>query len=316
MHPISPRTISRRAVLTAPLLAIMPSVAITAQSRPLQLVATTSVVGDLVAAVAGDLADVTTIVGAGVDAHTFSASAQDAIAIDDADLLFQIGLGFEPWLDELLEGDDHAVPIITLTDDLPLRSLTEDGASHVSDDGHGHGDHDPHVWHDVQNAILMTEAIRDALVAADPANAEAYTANADAAIAELEILDAWVVEQVATLPPERRKLVTAHDTFGYFADRYGFEIVGTALGITTEQGEPSAAEIVALVDEIRAAGVPAIFVENVQNPALMESIAAEAGVAIAPPLYSDALGAPGTPGEHYDGMMRSNVETIGTAWGS
>lgn len=310
------RTLTRRGVLAGTLLAVVPVARTRAQSAPVQVVATTSVVGDLVSAVVGDLAEVTTIVGAGVDAHTFSASAQDAIAISEADLLFRIGLDFEPWLDELIEGTDSTMLVVTLADGIPLRSLEADGEDHASDDGHDHGEHDPHVWHDVQNAILMTEAIRDALVAADPANAEAYTANADAAIAELETLDAWVLEQVAALPPERRKLVTAHDTFGYFADRYGFEIVGTALGITTEQGEPSAAEIVALVDEIRAAGVPAIFVENVQNPALMESIAAEAGVAIAPPLYSDALGAPGTPGEHYDGMMRSNVETIVTALGS
>ena len=118
-------------------------------------------------------------------------------------------------------------------------------------------------------------------------------------------------EQVATLPEERRKLVTSHDTFGYFADAYGFEVLGTGFGsISTEAGDPSARDIAALVGEIEAAGVPAIFAENVANPDLMASIAAEAGVTLAPTLYTDALGPAGSPGETYEGMMRSNVTTI------
>jgi len=306
--------LTRRGVLASSALVLLgiPHQIARAADKPV-VVATFSVLGDLVAAVAGDAADVRTIVGAGVDTHTFAATPADAIALADANLVFAIGLDFEPWLDDLLQGSGESATVVTLTDGLPLRAADHiDAADAPSDD---HGASDPHVWHDVQNAIRMTDAIRDALVAADPANAATYEANADAAIANLEELDAWVLERVATLPEDRRKLVTAHDTFGYFADRYGFAILGTALGTTTEQAEPSAADIVALVDEIRAAGVPAIFVENVQNPALMESIASEAGVAIAPPLYSDALGAPGSPGEHYDGMMRSNVDTIVTALG-
>ena len=157
----------------------------------------------------------------------------------------------------------------------------------------------------------MVENIRDALVTADPEDAAVYEANAAAKIADLEVLDAWVREQVATISEDRRKLVTSHDTFGYFADAYGFEVIGTALGsASTEAGDPSARDVAILIEEIANAGVPAIFAENVSNPDLMESIAVEAGVILAPPLFTDALGAPGTEASSYDGMMRGNVTII------
>jgi ABC-type Zn uptake system ZnuABC Zn-binding protein ZnuA len=163
----------------------------------------------------------------------------------------------------------------------------------------------------VANAVVMVQNIRDGLVAADPAHAARYERNAGAYLDTLQALDTWVRQQVATLPPERRKLVTNHDTFGYFAHAYGFQILGTALGsLSTETGEPSAQQIATLVDEITAAGVPAIFAENVANPDLMQSIADEAGVQLAPTLYSDSLGSEGSPGATYEGMMRSNVTTI------
>lgn len=195
----------------------------------------------------------------------------------------------------------------------------EDEAAHDHDheehaDGHGHhhhGEFDPHVWHDVANAMVMVEAIRDALSAAGPDNAEAYAANADAYLAELAELDAWVTEQIERIPPERRKLVTAHDTFGYFAQRYGLEVVGTALGsLNTEAADPSAGELATLIEQIQAEGVPALFAENVSNPALIERIAQETGVTVGEPLYTDALGPPGSGAETYLDMMRTNVEII------
>jgi ABC-type Zn uptake system ZnuABC Zn-binding protein ZnuA len=166
----------------------------------------------------------------------------------------------------------------------------------------------------VSNAVIMVETIRDALAAADPANAATYEANAAAYIAELEALDAWVMEQVAMLPEDQRKLVTSHESLGYFANRYGFELVGTAFGtLSTEAGDPSAAEIARLVAEIQAQGVKAIFAENTSNPDLMAAVAAEAGVALAPTLYTDALGEPGSGAETYIDLIRANTETIVTA---
>lgn len=292
--------------------------------EPLPVVATFSILGDLVQRVGGDAIELRTIVGAGTDAHTFEPSPEDAIALGEAEIVFANGAGFEPWLDELAQGADEPLPIVAVTDGIKLREGGQEHEDEPADEGEAgethdepdHGAVDPHVWHDVRNAIAMTEAIRDALVAADPDDAAAYEANAAAAIAELEGLDAWVVEQVATLPEERRKLVTSHDTFAYFAGRYGFEIVGTALdSISTEGGGPSAQETVALVGQIEAAGVPSIFAENVQNPAVMEAIAEEAGVSLAPTLYTDALSAPGGEADTYDAMIRHNVETIVSALG-
>jgi ABC-type Zn uptake system ZnuABC Zn-binding protein ZnuA len=320
------------------------------------VVASFSVLGDLVQNVAGDAIEVQTLVGAGADAHTFEPSPADVATIGEADLVFENGLEFETWLDDIYESSGSQATRVVVSEGLDLLPAGEEGheedghegeaADEHADDGspaaeaegdeheedehaaegtpgaeahedeHGHGEFDPHVWHDVTNAIAMVETIRDALVAADPAAAAVYEENAAAYVAELEELDADVAEQVETLPEERRRLVTSHDTFGYFARRYGFEVVGTALGsVSTEVGDPSAGDIAALVEEIREAGVPAIFAENVQNPDLMESIAAEAGVELAPTLYTDALGEPGSEGDTYVGMIRHNVDTIVSALG-
>ena len=156
-----------------------------------------------------------------------------------------------------------------MTEGITPRGFSEEDADHEEEqeDAHEeHGEYDPHVWHDVQNVIIEVEAIRAALGTADAANAGVYDANAAAYTAELQELDAYVVDQVATLPEDRRRLVTSHDTFGYFADRYGFEVIGTALGsISTEGGDPSARDINDLIEAIGDAEVPAIFAENVSN---------------------------------------------------
>jgi ABC-type Zn uptake system ZnuABC Zn-binding protein ZnuA len=171
------------------------------------------------------------------------------------------------------------------------------------------------VWHDVGNAIGMVETIRAALAAADPAHRTEYEANARAYTAQLNELDDWVIAQVATLPPERRKLVTTHDTLGYFAARYGFTVLGSVLPTSTEGASPSAQDVARLVEAVRAAGVPAIFAENVSNNSLINQVANEAGVKVAASLYTDALGPEGSGAETYLGMMRQNVTTIVTALG-
>jgi zinc/manganese transport system substrate-binding protein len=286
----------------------------------LQVVASFSILGDLVERVGGDAVQVTTLIGPGIDAHTYDPAPADLVVLAEADVIFENGLGFEPWLDGFYASTQPPGMRIVVSEGITPREAGADhdqqpegeaGDEHEADEGHEPGEFDPHAWHDVANAIHMVGAIRDALAAADPVNAELYEANAAAYVAELEALDAAIREQVATLPADRRKLVTSHDTFGYFADAYGFEILGTALGsLSTEAGDPSARDIAALIGQIEEAGVPAIFAENVANPDLMESLAAEAGVELAPPLYTDALGPEGSPGETYIGMMQSNVTTI------
>jgi len=284
---------------------------------PLQVVASFSILGDLVKNVGGDAVEVTTLIGPGVDAHTYDPAPSDLVVLSKADVIFENGLGFEPWLDRFFASAQPSGARVVVTEGITPREAgagdAHEGEAQLEEDGdaHEHGQFDPHVWHDVANVIIMVGNIRDALVAADPARAELYKANAAAYIAKLEALDASIREQIGTLPEERRKLVTSHDTFGYFADAYGFEVLGTALSsISTEAGDPSARDIATLITQIEEAGVPAIFAENVANPDLMESIAAEAGVALAPTLYTDALGPQGSPGETYIGMMQSNVTTI------
>ncbi len=182
---------------------------------------------------------------------------------------------------------------------------------HEGGHDHVHGEFDPHIWLSPLNAIIMVENIRAALAAADPANAAMFNANAAALTRELQQLDADLRAMIDEIPAERRKLVTTHDLFGYFARDYGFEVLGSALGsVTTEAADPSAGQIAGLIEEIRSAGVPAIFVENVGNPALMQRIARESGVTLAPPLYTHGLGPAGSGAETYLDMMRTNVRII------
>ncbi len=292
--------------------------AATSQTK-LPVVASFSILGDLVQQVGGDKVEVRTLVGAGADAHTFEPSPADSAALTRAVLVFENGLGFEPWLERLYAASGSKARRVVVTDGLTALHAEEDEgdghgqavAKEKDKDDHGHGEQNPHAWHDVRNTQHMVGVIREALAAADPANAAVYRANGDRYLTELQALDAWIGEQVNSLPAERRKLVTTHDTFRYFAVRYGFEVVGTALGAaSTEAAEPSAGEFARLVQTIKGAGVPAIFAENVANPRLMERLAREAGVALAPTLYTDALGQPGSNGDTYVKMMRYNVATI------
>lgn len=175
---------------------------------------------------------------------------------------------------------------------------------------HEHGEFDPHTWMSPLNVIVMTENIRDALAAADPDHAAQYKVNAQVYIAELEALDAYIREQVASIPAANRVLVTTHELFGYFARDYGFTVIDSALGSVTTAAEPSAGQVAQVIDEVREVGVPAVFVENVGNPALMQQIATEAGVTLAPQLYTHGLGPAGSGAETYLGMMRYNIDII------
>jgi len=275
-----------------------------------RVVATYSVLGDLVRNVAGDAAEVVTLVGPGGDAHTFDPSPQDGMTVADAAVVFENGVGFETWLDKLhAAGGGKAVRVVVTTG-LELREGQCNHQPGAKTEPHAHED-DPHVWHDVRNAAHMVGVVRDRLCELDPPNATAYRANAAAYLARLDALHAWVEAKVGELPPDRRTLVTNHDTFGYFAERYGFRVAGTALAsLSTEAADPSAKEFARLVDAVRAAKVPAVFAENVHNPKLMERLAAEAGVRLAPPLFTDALGPPGSGGDTYEAMVRHNVTTI------
>lgn len=310
-------------MLGAAALAVGRGGVIRGQSTPstaiINVAATFSILGDWVQQVGGEHISLSTIVPAGGDSHRFDPNPNQVASITGADLIFEIGIGFESWLDDMVQASGTSAQRIAVSDGITLLAVSDgenEHEDHSEDDGHDHGDHDPHIWGDVAKAIDATGVIRDALSAAAPDHAAAFEANAAAYIEALTGLDATIRDQVATLPEDRRKLVTTHDTFAYYAHAYGFEIVGTALGsLSTEGGDPSARDISALVGQIVDSGVPAIFAENVSSTDLMETIADEAGVELAPPLYTDALGEPGTDGDTYVGMMTWNTNTIVTALG-
>ncbi|CAA9479549.1 MAG: Zinc ABC transporter, substrate-binding protein ZnuA [uncultured Rubrobacteraceae bacterium] len=276
------------------------------------MVATYSILGDLVENVGGGNVRLTTLVGPNGDAHTFEPAPSDNAELAEVAVIFENGLGFEPWLDDLYgsSGSEARRVVVTRNVDTRPVSTEEHAGEEHGGEGHGAGGTDPHVWHDVNNAVVMVEEIRDALSEADPENAEAYEKNAGEYISELEDLDADVRRQVETIPEENRVLFTSHDTFGYFAARYGFEVDTALASASTETGDPSAGETAELAEEVERSGVPAIFGENVSDPGVMEGIAAEAGVELAPPLYTDALGEAGSEGGTYARMVRYNVSTM------
>jgi manganese/iron transport system substrate-binding protein len=272
-----------------------------AEGERLKVVATTNIVGDVVSNVGGDLIDLTTLMGQGVDPHSYVPIPAHIAAIHDAHLVFANGAGLEANLEETLKSAGGDAVEVSLSEGLELRQM--------EDPGHGgHHEDDPHVWLDVQNVIHWVEIIRQALSALDPEHAEIYRANAAAYTRELEDLDAWVVAQVAAIPEANRRLVTNHPAFGYFADRYGLEQLGAVYPLSPSS-EPSAQEIAALEDAIRQYDVPAVFTESTVNPRLAQQVAQDTGVRLVT-LYTGSLGEPGSGVESYLALIRFNVEAI------
>jgi len=270
------------------------------QEQKLRIVATTTIVGDIVRSVAGDAVEVTVLLAPGVDPHEYEPVPGDVRAVSQAALVFLNGAGLEPWLDGLLESAGGETDLVALSDGLALRALEEDGLVET----------DPHVWLDVANAIHFAERARDALIAADPSKADTYRGSAEVTIRQLSDLDTWLMAQVDGLPAESRLLVTNHDTFGYFAARYGFTVVGTAFPTGGAQASPSAREIADLIAAIKASGVKAVFTETTLNPDLANTIGQEAGVKVVSGLYTDSLGPADSPAATYIGMMRHDVQAI------
>lgn len=266
-----------------------------APSPKVKAVATFSILGDMVRSVGGDKVEVAVLVGPDGDVHTFEPTPRQAIALARARVIFENGLHFEYWLDDLYASSGSRA----------LRTVVTDGVEPIALGN----DEDPHVWHDVSNVLLMTERIRDALIAADRDHAAYYRESAEKYLEELARTDHWIIDMLKDIPDDHRRLVTSHDTFGYFAKRYGFTIIGTAIGsASTEAADPSAAQIAQLVEKIKAAGVKVVFAENTHDPKLLKSVAAEAGVKLAPRLYTDALGPAGSAGDTYIKMMEYNAK--------
>jgi zinc/manganese transport system substrate-binding protein/manganese/iron transport system substrate-binding protein len=280
------------------------------QARSIRVVTGLAVVQDLVKQVGGDRVDAFSIVPPGADPHTYQPTPRDVQALQGARLAFWNGLGLDETAADLVS--EQRLPdltVVVLSDEIvPLagddHELAGDAHSDGDDDGHGHTGGNPHLWLDPAYAIRYVERIRDALVEVDPSNAETYRANAAAYVGEIQALDAWARGEIATIPAERRKLVTFHDAFPYLAEHYGLELVGVVL--KSPGREPSAQEIAALVTEMKQHQIPSVYAEPQFNARILELAARDAGVQVRR-LYSDAFDSQVTS---YLELMRFNVNSL------
>jgi zinc/manganese transport system substrate-binding protein len=293
-----------RLCLLSALAVILSAPAVAADRLP--VVASFSILGDMTARVGGDRVAVTTLVGPDGDAHVYEPTPDDVRAVAAARLLVVNGLGFEGWMDRLAGASGYTGPVVVASKGVAPREIVEE--EHADAEGHDHHGIDPHAWQDVANAVTYVRNIAAGLDAADPVGKATYDANAAAYVAELEALDAEVRAALATLPAERRKIITSHDAFGYFGAAYGLRLSAPE-GISTE-AEASAADVAALIRQIRADAVPAIFVENIKDRRLIDQIAAESGAAVGGELYTDALSDKDGPAPTYVEMIRHNAKTL------
>jgi ABC-type Zn uptake system ZnuABC Zn-binding protein ZnuA len=280
----------------------------------LRVVATTSIVGDVVAQVGGDQIETQQLIPLGVDPHAFEPTPQDARALAEADVVFINGFGLEAFTADLIQQAGSGAPVISVSVGIaPLPFEGEQHEEHEEGEGedHEHGA-DPHTWLDPNNVMRWTENIEETLSALDPDHAATYAANGDRYRASLAQLDGEIRQAIARIPAENRKLVTDHDELGYFADEYGFTIVGAVIPGTSSLAEPSAAQLAELLDVVAAERVPAVFVSSIVNPSLVETFAADAGIQVVT-LYAHSLTDAEGPAPSYLDLMRYNANAIAEA---
>ncbi len=271
-----------------------------------QVVATSTIIADLAEEIGGEEVQITGILKPGADPHMYEPVPADSRVLEKANLILYNGYNLEPGLIKLMNaagGKVKKIPVGEVVKSLKL------------DKGKGQIVPDPHVWGSAENVIAMVKAIRDSLIELSPEDKEKFTNNADKLIDELQQLHIWISQQIQTIPPDKRKLITTHDAFQYYGNAYKIAIAGTLIGISTEE-QPSAQTVQKLVESIKKIGVTAIFAETTINPALIKTVAEEAGVKLAPTsLYSDSIGAKGSNGDTYIKMMVANTRAIVEALG-
>jgi zinc/manganese transport system substrate-binding protein len=289
-----------------------------AAAEPLKVVASFSILGDLVAEVGREHVNVRTLVGPNGDAHVYEPSPADARDTAAAGLVVVNGLGLEGWFNRLVDASGYSGPVAVASEGVTPLHLDEEEAAgmpvEAAETGEGEHDHgaiDPHAWQSIANAEIYVRNIASALCGADRANCAGYQANAAAYTAELKALEASIKDSFAALPAEKRKVITTHDAFGYFAHAYGVTFLAP-VGISTE-AEASAADVAGLINQIRGEGVTAIFFENISDPRLIEQIASETGIHPGGELYSDALSPADGPAATYIDMMRHNARLLESA---
>ncbi|MGB7991449.1 MAG: zinc ABC transporter substrate-binding protein, partial [Candidatus Methylophosphatis roskildensis] len=276
-------------------------------AEPLPVVATFSIIADLTRAVGGERVRVRALVGPDADAHVYQPTPADARLIGRARLVVANGLGFEGWIDRLVAAAGYRGEVLVASDGIEVLHADEHGKA-----ARHHGtDADPHAWQDLRNVKRYVMNIAAALSRADPSGASRYRANAAAYAARLDALEAEFRTAIGRLPPQRRRVVTSHDAFGYLARAYGLRFEAP-VGVSTD-AEASAADVAALIRQIRREGIPAVFLENISDARLLERVRAETGARIGGTLYSDALSGPGGPAANYLDMMRHNLNTLTAA---
>lgn len=308
------------------------------------VVATTSVICNLTEQIAETTVALTCLLEPGVDPHTYQVKPSDRQAIEQADLILYDGYGAAPHLIAMVQDsatNAERVAVYEAAVPTPLMGAAHDhnhGAEAAHDDGddhdaeavhdHDHGDDhahgataddelvpDPHVWHNATHNAAMVTVIAEALTQMNPDQATLYAENADRLASQFAEIDRWIQTQVATVPADQRQLVTTHESFGYFADAYGFELKGALSGLSTDE-KPTPGALTALVDQVKDSQVPAIFAENTTNPELIESVAKDAGVTVAEqPLYVEGPGEPGSDAETMQAMLVANTCTVVKALG-
>jgi zinc/manganese transport system substrate-binding protein len=272
----------------------------TAPSRAadhLNVVASFSILADFARQVGGDKVDVTALVGPDSDVHVYTPTPHDARDVGAARLLIINGLGLEGWMPRLLQASGSKATIVTASEGITPRKRGADA--------------DPHAWQSVKNAMIYVRNIREALVAADPADAAIFKANAERYQAQLEALDAEVRAAVDQIPSTRRRVISTHNAFGYFSDAYGVQFIAP-LGVSTET-EPSARDVAEIIGQVRQARIPAVFLENFNDDRLVSRIAAEAGAKVGGTLYSDALSDENGQSPTYIDMVRHNIRALTSA---
>ena len=307
----SPFLVSAWWLVTAVLVVFLgaqPGRAAAAESLP--VVASFSILGDLVQRVGGEHVQVYTLVGPLADAHVYQPTPADVKTLARARLVVVNGLGFEGWIDRLMQSSGYRGPIVVASKGVTLLAKEASIAGRRAAHAHAAGV-DPHAWQDLAQARHYVDNIAVALAQVDPANKTAYQANAARLKAQIDLLDSEIRASLGRLPVARRVVVSSHDAFAYFARAYGIRFIAP-VGVSTD-AQPSAAAVGAIIRQIRQEKIPAMFIESISDPRLLERISAESGASIGGILYSDSLSPPGTAADSYLGMMRTNAKTLAAA---
>ncbi len=294
--------IQRRSLMAGLVLAPVASAGAVHAAEAVRVVASFSILGDMVRQVGGALSSVEALVGPNGDVHVYEPRPRDLKTLLAAGVLVRNGLGLEGWMDRLTQAAGFKGQVVVAASAVVPRTMREDGAALTTD---------PHAWQDPRNGVLYVKAIAEGLASADKANAAVYRASGGRYAASIQQLDGWIEAAFAPVPAQQRRIITTHDAFGYYGARYGIEFL-SAEGISTEF-EPSAKSIAALVAQIKREKVRAVFIENMTDPRMAQMLARETGAVLGGTVYSDALSQPGGPATTYLDMLRYNTGLFAAA---